>query len=442
MMYTHACVRCSPTRAALTTGRNHNRVGAGQIAEFANDWDGYTGVIPKSSATVAEVLREHGYGTAAFGKDHNTPINSLGTGPFERTPGKHLFSIDTRLSITSTVGRGFDYFYGFLAGESSQWEPMLWENDVKIPTPHVEHFEDYHITEDMATQAIKWLRRSKALHPDRPVLMYFTPGATHGPHQVAKKWADKYKGKFSKGWDAYVDESIEKQKAMGFIPKDTKRPPRPDGMPAWDTLSEKERAYQERLMEVYAGFLEHTDAQIGKVINEFDSLGIRDNTIIIYIHSDNGASAEGMAGTIAELNAQNGIPSTVDDHISVLDSLGGLDALGGPKVDNMYHSAWAWAGDCPFRYTKLVAADFGGTRTPMVISWPRKIKPDNIPRSQFHHVVDIVPTLYEILGITAPQVVNGEHDRDTFSHCLDDHFLYFRTQAGSYRWYFDDVYVQ
>jgi len=282
---------------------------------------------------------------------------------------------------------------------------------VKIPTPHVKNPEDYHFTEDIAEKAIQWLRRSKALHPDRPVLMYFTPGATHGPHQVATKWADKYKGQFNEGWDAYVDETIEKQKAIGFIPKDTKRPPRPDGMPAWSSLSDKEKAFQARLMEVYAGFLEHTDAQIGKVINEFEALGIRDNTITIFIHSDNGASAEGLGGSIAELNAQNGIPTTFEDHSSVLDTLGGLSALGGPKVDNMYHAAWAWAGDCPFRYTKLVAADFGGTRTPMVISWPKRIKADNTPRSQFHHVTDIVPTLYDILGITAPNVVHG-HKQD------------------------------
>ena len=377
------------------TGRNHNRVGFGQIAEFANDWDGYTGVIPKSSATIAEVLGYYGYSTAAFGKDHNTPVDQLANGPYDRTP----------------TGRGFDYFYGFIAGETSQWEPALWENTTPISPPHVDSYEDYHLTEAMADKAITWMRRHLAMNPDRPFLMWWTPGAVHGPHHVAKEWAEKYKGKFSDGWDAYQQRVFERQKAMGWIPADTKLAPRPEGMPAWEDIPEEERAFQERLMEVYAGFLEHTDTQVGKLIDELEARGIRDNTLVIYILSDNGASAEGMNGSIAELNAQNGIPTTVPEHIAVLEELGGLDAIGGPKTDNMYHSAWAWAGDSPFRYTKLIAADWGGTRTPMVVSWPKRIKPDTTPRPQFHHVNDVVPTIYEILGIQPPKVVDG-HEQD------------------------------
>ena len=391
----HTTAMCSPTRAALMTGRNHNRVGFGQIAEFANDWDGYTGVIPKSSATIAEVLGYYGYATAAFGKDHNTPVDQLANGPYDRTP----------------TGRGFDYFYGFIAGETSQWEPALWENNNPISPPHVANHEDYHLTEDMADKAIKWMRRHRAMKPDRPFLMWWTPGAVHGPHHVAKAWADKYKGKFSDGWDAYQKRVFEQQKAMGWIPANTRRAPRPDGMPAWEDIPQEERAFQERLMEVYAGFLEHTDVQVGKLIDELEARGIRDNTLVIYILSDNGASAEGMNGSIAELNAQNGIPTTVAEHMAVLNGMGGLDAIGGPKTDNMYHSAWAWAGDSPFRYTKLIAADWGGTRTPMVISWPARIKPDKTPRPQFTHVNDVVPTLYEILGIKPPRVVDG-HKQD------------------------------
>jgi arylsulfatase len=391
----HTTAMCSPTRAALMTGRNHNRVGFGQIAEFANDWDGYTGVIPKSSATIAEVLGYYGYATAAFGKDHNTPVDQIANGPYDRTP----------------TGRGFDYFYGFIAGETSQWEPALWENNNPISPPHVANHEDYHLTEDMADKAIKWMRRHRAMKPDRPFLMWWTPGAVHGPHHVAKAWADKYKGKFSDGWDAYQKRVFEQQKAIGWIPANTRRAPRPDGMPAWEDISQEERAFQERLMEVYAGFLEHTDVQVGKLIDELDARGIRDNTLVIYILSDNGASAEGMNGSIAELNAQNGIPTTVAEHMAVLNGMGGLDAIGGPKTDNMYHSAWAWAGDSPFRYTKLIAADWGGTRTPMVISWPARIKPDKTPRPQFTHVNDVVPTLYEILGIKPPRVVDG-HKQD------------------------------
>jgi arylsulfatase A-like enzyme len=391
----HTTAMCSPTRASLLTGRNHHRVGAGQIAEFANDWDGYTGIIPKSSATIAEVLGHYGYATAAFGKWHNTPVDTLGSGPYDRFP----------------TGHGFDYFYGFIAGETSQWEPTLWENTTPINPPHVKNYEDYHLSEDMADKAITWIRRHRALHPKRPFLVYWTPGAVHGPHQVAKKWADKYKGTFSDGWDAYQKKVFDRQKEMGWIPSDAKRAPRPEGMPAWKDIPEKERAFQERLMEVYAGFLEHTDAQVGKLIDELKREGIRDNTLVIFIFSDNGASAEGMNGSIAELNAQNGIPTTVDEHMNVLETLGGLPALGGPKTDNMYHSAWAWAGDSPFRYTKLIASDFGGTRTPMVISWPKRIKPDKTPRPQFHHVNDIAPTLYEILGIRLPDVVDG-HKQD------------------------------
>jgi arylsulfatase A-like enzyme len=391
----HTTAMSSPTRAALLTGRNHHRVGAGIIAEFANDWDGYRGVIPKSSATIAEVLRNYGYATSAFGKDHNTPVDQLGNGPYDRTP----------------TGRGFDYFYGFLAGETSQWEPTLWENTTPISTPHMKNYEDFHLTEAMADKAITWMRRHLAINPDRPFLMYWTPGAVHGPHQVAKKWAEKYKGKFDGGWDAYQKRVFERQKAMGWIPADTKLAPRPEGIMAWKDVPDDEKAFQARLMEVYAGFLEHTDAQVGKLIDELEARGIRDNTLVFYIVSDNGASAEGIEGSVAELNSQNGIPSTVAEHIKVAEQLGGLDAIGGPKMDNLYHAGWAWAGDSPFRYTKLIASDWGGTRTPMVISWPNHIKPDKTPRSQFTHVNDIVPTIYDILGIKPPKVVDG-HKQD------------------------------
>ncbi len=403
----HTTAMCSPTRAALLTGRNHHRVGAGQIAEFANDWDGYSGIIPKSSATMAEVLGYYGYATSAFGKWHNTPVDTLANGPYDRFP----------------TGHGFDYFYGFIAGETSQWEPALWENTTPVSLPHAKNYEDYHLTEDMADKAIAWMRRHRTVNPAKPFFMYWTPGAVHGPHHVAAKWADKYKGKFSDGWDAYQQRVFERQKAMGWIPPDAQRAPRPKGMPAWKDIPENERAFQERLMEVYAGFLEHTDVQVGKLIDELDAQGIRDNTLVIYILSDNGASAEGMQGSIAELNAQNGIPSTVAEHIAAVERIGGLIAIGGPRTDNMYHSAWAWAGDSPFRYTKLIASDFGGTRTPMVISWPKRIKPDKTPRPQFHHVNDVAPTLYEILGIRHPDVVDGHKqdkiDGTSFAYTFD-----------------------
>jgi arylsulfatase len=385
----HTTAICSPTRAALLTGRNHQRVGSGTIAERAVDWDGYVGMIPKTSATIAETLRHYGYKTSAFGKWHNTPADqTTAMGPFDRWP----------------TGHGFDYFYGFLAGETSQWEPRLYENLNPIEPPSGER---YHLSEDLAERAVTWLKHHRAYAPDKPFLMYWAPGAAHGPHHVFKEWADKYKGQFDDGWDALRERIFRRQKELGWIPSDTKLTPRADTMPAWDSIPESERPFQRRLMEVFAGFAEHVDAQVGKVIDGLDELGIRDNTIIFYIWGDNGSSAEGQNGSISELLAQNQIPNTIQQQIAALDQIGGLDALGGPKVDNMYHAGWAWAGDTPFHHTKLIASHFGGTRNPMAISWPKRIKTEKAPRAQFHHVNDIAPTLYEILGIRPPETVDS-----------------------------------
>jgi len=386
----HTTAMCSPTRAALLTGRNHNRVGYGTIAELAADWDGYVGVLPRSAATVAQVLGAYGYATAAFGKWHNTPIDTLTpSSPKDQWP----------------TGLGFNYFYGFIAGETSQYEPRIWENTNPVEPPHD---LEYHFTADMADKAIGFMRRHRSLHPERPFFLYFTPGAVHGPFHVQKHWADKYKGKFDSGWERLREETFQRQKNLGWIPKETMLTPIDPTMEKWESIPESHRAFQTRLMEVYAGFLEHTDVQYGRVVSEMENLGIRDNTLVIYIHSDNGASAEGMMGSISELLAQNGMVSTIDEHLDVLRrDYGGLYALGGPLLDPMYHHGWAWAGDTPFKSTKLVAGHFGGTRTPLVISWPKGIKPDKTPRSQFHHVNDIVPTIYEILGITPPRTFNG-----------------------------------
>ena len=387
----HTTAICSPTRAALLTGRNHQRVGSGTIAERAVDFDGYTGVIPRSSATLAKVLGYYGYDTAAFGKWHNTPATeTTAMGPFTLWP--------------TGEGIGFDYFYGFLAGETSQWEPRLFENFNAIEPPHS---EKYHLTEDIADQALTWMKRHRAYAPDKPFFIYWAPGAGHGPHQIFKEWADKYKGQFNDGWDALREKTYKRQKEMGWIPADAKLTPRAETMASWESIPESERPFQERLMEVFAGFVEHADAQAGRLIDELDELGIRDNTIVFYIWGDNGSSAEGQNGTISELLAQNQIPNTIAQQIEALNKIGGLDALGGPKVDSMYHAGWAWAGDAPFKYTKLVASHFGGTDNPMAISWPSRIKPDKTPRSQFHHVNDIAPTIYQILGIKPPKVVDG-----------------------------------
>lgn len=383
----HTTAICSPTRAALLTGRNHQRVGSGTIAERAVDWDGYTGIIPKTAATIAEVLKDYGYKTSAFGKWHNTPADqTTAMGPFDYWPTSY----------------GFDYFYGFLAGETSQWEPRLYENTAPIEPPH-----GTHLTELMADQSITWLKKHGAFSPDKPFFMYWAPGAVHGPHHVAQRWADKYKGQFDQGWDKLREEIFARQKALAWIPASTELTPRADTMPAWDSIPESERAFQTRLMETYAGFVEHTDTQIGRLIDYLEQTGQRENTLIFYIWGDNGSSAEGQNGSISELLAQNQIPNTIDQQIKALEELGGLKALGSSVTDNMYHAGWAWAGDTPFKYTKLIASHFGGTRNPLVVSWPKKIKPDKQPRTQFYHVNDVVPTIYDLLNIKQPKVVNG-----------------------------------
>ncbi len=385
----HTTSICSPTRAALLTGRNHTRVGSGTIAERAVAFDGFTGIIPKEGATVAEVLRHYGYKTSAFGKWHNTPATeTTSMGPKDRWPN----------------GYGFDYFYGFLAGETSQWEPRLVENYQTIEPPHN---EKYHLTEDMVAKALAWLDDQQSFAPDKPFFMYWAPGAVHGPHHIFPEWADKYRGKFDDGWDGYRERVYKRQLELGIIPPGTKLTPRDSTMQSWSDIPEDQRAFQARGMELFAGFVEHTDAQVGKLVEGLESRGLRENTLIFYLVGDNGSSAEGQQGSISELLAQNNIPNTIDQQLSALERLGGMNALGGPATDNMYHAGWAWAGSTPFRSTKLVAAHFGGTRNPMVISWPKKIQADKSIRSQFLHCVDVVPTIYDLLGITPPKVVNG-----------------------------------
>ncbi len=391
----HSTAMCSPTRAALLTGRNHTRVGNGQIAAIANDFDGFSGIIPKTSATVAEVLKNYGYNTGAWGKWHNTPEEQISNkGPFDYWP----------------TGYGFEYFYGFLSGEVSQYEPNMIRNTTQV----VEHHkEGYHVTEDIAGDAIEWLREQNAFAPDKPFFMYWAPGASHGPHQIMKEWADKYKGKFDDGWDAYRERVFKRAKEKGWIPKDAQLTPRPESMASWDSIPENEKPFQRRLMEIFAGFTEHADYNAGLIIDEIEKQGKLNNTLIFYIWGDNGSSSEGLYGTISEQLAQNGIPTKIQQHLDALEELGGIDALGGPKTDNMYHAGWAWAGSTPYQGTKLMGSYFGGIRQPLAISWPERIKPDKTPRSQFHHVIDIVPTIYELIKITPPRIVNG-FEQDAF----------------------------
>jgi len=386
----HTTAMCSPTRASILTGRNHHHVGYGQISEFASDWDGYIGSIPRETATLPQILGAYGYTSGAFGKWHNTPPTDVTpSGPFDQWP----------------TGLGFNYFYGFMAGEASQYEPMLFENTVAVDYPKT---EGYHLTEDLTDHAITFMRNQRMSHPDKPFMVYFAPGAVHGPHQVAKEWADKYKGKFDQGWEELRKEIFARQKEMGIIPENAELTDISPSMQKWKDIPTSEREFQSRLMEVYAGFLEHTDTQYGKIIDELENLGIKDNTLIIYINGDNGSSAEGINGSISELLAQNSMPSTTEQQLSVLNNeYGGMDALGGPLLESMYHHGWAWSGSTPFKSTKLVAAHFGGTRNPMVISWPAKIKHDPKVRSQFLHVNDIATTIYDLLNITPPDFYEG-----------------------------------
>jgi arylsulfatase len=366
-------------------------VGSGQITEYANDWDGYSGIIPKSSATVAEVLKNYGYATSAFGKWHNTPSAETSVvGPFEHWPTAY----------------GFEHFYGFLGGEASQYEPALVHNTTLVNQENLKK-DGYHLSEDLADNAITWLQHHKSLQPEKPFLMYWASGAAHGPHHITSEWADKYKGKFDDGWDEYRKRVYKKAKEMGWIPKNAKLTPRPESMPAWNDIPDNEKAFHIRLMEVYAGFIEHVDNQVGRLLDEVDDLGYKENTLVFYIWGDNGASAEGQFGTIAELLAQNTIITTTEQQIEALEKIGGLKELGGDKVENMAHAGWAWAASSPYQATKLVASHFGGTRQPMSVRWPKNIKSDATPRSQFHHVNDITPTIYDILGITPPRIVNG-----------------------------------
>lgn len=376
---------CSPTRAALLTGRNHHQVNTGNIVEFATGFDGYNSIIPKSAATMAEVLRLNGYNTAAYGKWHNTPLWEMSpTGPFDRWP----------------TGMGFEEFYGFMGGEAHQYFPGLYHGTTPIERP--EHAKDYHLTTDLANQALQWMNTQKALAPDKPFFVYWAPGATHSPHHAPAEWIKPYEGKFNQGWDRLREEIFARQKTLGVVPDNAKLTSRHETMPAWDSLTPTQRKVAARLMEVYAGFLAHTDNEVMRLVNGIKDLGQWENTLFIYMVGDNGAApAGGDFGTfngIVELNGLKEDPNVVASKLA---------EFGGPKANNEYPAGFAWALNTPFQFTKRVASHFGGTRNPVVISWPKRIKKTGELRTQFHHVVDIVPTIYEAVGVPAPRIVNG-----------------------------------
>jgi arylsulfatase A-like enzyme len=382
----HTTALCSPTRAALISGRNHHSVASGNITEFATGYPGYNSLVPKSTGSVGAVLRENGFNTSWFGKAHNVPDwMSSRAGPFDLWPS----------------GLGFEYFYGFLGGDSDQWHPALFENTTPIE-PYVGK-PDYILDVDLADKAIDWMRMQHALAPSKPWLLYYCTGTAHAPHHAPKDWIAKYKGQFDQGWDKVREETLARQIKLGVVPASTKLTPRPEQIRAWDSLSPDRKRLYARMMEVYAGALSHADYNIGRLLEAVEQSGQMDNTLVIFLMGDNGASAEGsLQGTTNEVGtAGNGVQESLEFLLSM------IDELGGPRTYNHYPVGWAHAMDTPMQWTKQVASHFGGTRNGMVISWPARIKDNGGLRSQFCHVIDIVPTIYEACGVTPPDMLEG-----------------------------------
>jgi len=380
----HTTALCSPTRQALKTGRNHHTGNTGSIMETATAFPGDTGVLPNSVAPLAEMLRLNGYSTAAFGKWHETaPWEVSVSGPYARWP----------------TLQGFDKFYGFIGGETNEWSPTIFDGVTQVEPPRD---PNYHFTTDMTNQAVAWVRYQQALTPNKPFFVYYAPGATHAPHHVPKEWADKYKGKFDQGWDKLREATLQRQIELGVVPAGTKLAGKPEAIKDWEQLSADEKHLFTRQVEVFAGFAEQTDHEIGRLVKAIGDLGKLDNTLFIYIAGDNGASAEGgMVGMFSEMTYFNGVQEKVEDQLKV------LDKWGGPETYPHMAAGWAVAFDAPFMWTKQVASNYGGTRNGMVIHWPKGIKAKNEIRSQFHHVIDIAPTVLEAAHLPEPQVVNG-----------------------------------
>jgi arylsulfatase len=382
----HTTGICSPTRAALLTGRNHHQVATGTITELSTGFPGYNSVWPQATSSIAKVLSGNGYSTAAWGKWHNTPDwETSPIGPFDRWP----------------TGLGFEYWYGFHGGETSQWEPQLFRNETPFE-PSKRPEQGYHLTEDLVNDAIVWMNRQESIAPEKPFFAYFATGAAHAPLHVPKEWIDKFQGQFDQGWDKVREETLARQKKLGLVPADTRLTPRPKELEAWDSLSADAKQLYARHQEVFAAFVSHTDYHLGRLLDGIATLPDADNTLIIFIAGDNGPSAEGsVTGTLNNMMTQNGVPDTVEGQIKK------IKELGGPLHENHYPVGWAWAGSSPFQWMKRVPSHFGGTRNGMVVSWPKKISDKGGLRNQFHHVIDIAPTIYAATGVTIPKAVNG-----------------------------------
>jgi len=385
----HTTALCSPSRAALLGGRNHHSVGMGGVTEIATSAPGYSSMRPRDKAPIAEMLKLNGFSTAHFGKCHEVPVwETSPMGPFDRWP---------------SPGNGFEHFYGFIGGETNQYAPAIYQDTVPVEQDRTPE-EGYHFTEDMTDRSIEWVRQQKALMPDKPFFIYYAPGATHAPHHVPIEWSDKYKGKFDDGWDAQRERTFAKQKELGVIPADAELTARPAEIPSWDEMADDLKPVLARQMEVYAGFLEHTDHHVGRLLDALADLEILEDTLIYVIIGDNGASAEGtLQGCFNELITLNGAGGleTTDFMASRIDD------FGTPRAYNHYAVGWAHAMDTPYQYTKQVASHWGGTRNGTIVHWPEGIKAKGEIRNQFHHVIDVVPTILEAAGIPAPMFVNG-----------------------------------
>jgi arylsulfatase A-like enzyme len=382
----HTTALCAPTRAALLTGRNHHSVSTGVVQEMATGFPGYCGLLPKSCATIAQILSSNGYATGWWGKNHNTPDSHTSpAGPFTRWP--------TRL--------GFDYFYGFMGGETDQFYPALFRNMNPVNAP-ARPDDGYHLTTDLADDCIAWMRTQKAIAPQRPFFIHFAPGAAHGPHQPPLAWRGRNAGRFDMGWDRYREMVLARQLEKGVVASGTRLTARPAEIPAWDSSSDDERRLFQRQVENFADFLEHTDCEIGRLVQLLEEMGELQNTLFIYILGDNGSSAEGsLRGSISELAAMQGIEPPMET------SLARIDEIGLPGTSPHFAVGWAWAGDAPFQWVKQVASHFGGTRNGIIVSWPAWIADVGTSRFQFHHVIDVAPTILEVVGIAEPAMVDG-----------------------------------